>query len=181
MKTIQELMNSGVEVNIMPVFGENPLQKLDEAALPDALPVLALRNAVLFPGTVFPVTIGREKSIRLIRDAEDRDGLLSAVPQMDVQVEEPDFDDLNRFGTLCKVIKTLEMPDGSLTAILQAYKRVELLSLVQKEPYLAARVRYLEDFVPVADEREIKVLSDSLKERAGQIVKAASFAPKEAA
>ena len=181
MKTIQELMTPGVEVNIMPVFGENPLQKLDETALPDALPVLALRNAVLFPGTVFPVTIGREKSIRLIRDAEDRDGLLSAVPQMDVQVEEPDFDDLNRFGTLCKVIKTLEMPDGSLTAILQAYKRVELLSLVQKEPYLAARVKYLEDFVPVADEREIKVLSDSLKERAGQIVKAASFAPKEAA
>ena len=174
-------MTPGVEVNIMPVFGENHLQKLDETSLPDALPVLALRNAVLFPGTVFPVTIGREKSIRLIHDSEERDGLLAAVPQMDVQVEEPDFTDLNRYGTLCKVIKTLEMPDGSLTAILQAYKRVEMLSLVQKEPYLAARVKYLEDYVPLADEREIKVLSDSLKERAGQIVKAASFAPKEAA
>ena len=181
MKRIQDLMPHGVEVNIMPVVGENGLQKLDETSLPDALPVLALRNAVLFPGTVFPVTIGREKSIRLIRDTEDRDGLLAAVPQTDIQVEEPDFTDLNRYGTLCKVIKTLEMPDGSLTAILQAFKRVELLSLVQKEPYLAARVRYLEDYVPAADEREIKVLSDSLKERAGQIVKAASFAPKEAA
>ena len=84
MKDFLEEMNAqpGVEVNIMPVVGDSSLLKLDESQLPDAIPVLALRNAVVFPGTVFPVTIGREKSIRLIRDAESREGVLGAVPQL---------------------------------------------------------------------------------------------------
>ena len=170
----------GVEVNIMPVVGDTSLVKLDESDLADAIPVLALRNAVVFPGTVFPVTIGREKSIRLIRDVEARDGVLGAVPQTDVTVEDPSQGDLADFGTVCKVVKTLEMPDGSLTAILQGFKRIHVDAVLGVDPFIVARVTYMEDFLPEEDENEIRVLSDALKERAGEIVRASSFAPKEA-
>ena len=170
----------GVEVNIMPVVGDTSLVKLDESDLADAIPVLALRNAVVFPGTVFPVTIGREKSIRLIRDVEARDGVLGAVPQTDVTVEDPVQGDLADYGTVCKVVKTLEMPDGSLTAILQGFKRLHVDGILGYEPYIVARVSYEEDFLPKQDEQEMKVLSDALKERAGEIIRSSAFAPKEA-
>ncbi len=170
----------GVEVNIMPVVGDSSLLKLDESQLTDALPILALRNAVVFPGTVFPVTIGREKSIRLIRDVEARDGILGAVPQTDVTVEEPTENDLAEYGTVCKVVKTLEMPDGSLTAILQGFKRIHVDAVLGYEPYIVARVSYEDDFLSTQDEKEMKVLADALKERAGEIIRSSSFAPKEA-
>ena len=170
----------GVEVNIMPVVGDSSLLKLDESQLTDALPILALRNAVVFPGTVFPVTIGREKSIRLIRDVEARDGILGAVPQTDVTVEEPSENDLAEYGTVCKVVKTLEMPDGSLTAILQGFKRIHVDAVLGYEPYIVARVSYEDDFLSAQDEKEMKVLADALKERAGEIIRSSSFAPKEA-
>ena len=170
----------GVEVNIMPVVGDTSLLKLDESQLTDALPILALRNAVVFPGTVFPVTIGREKSIRLIRDVEAREGILGAVPQTDVTVEDPKEGDLAEYGTVCKVVKTLEMPDGSLTAILQGFKRIHLEAVLGYDPYIVARVTYEEDFLNTQDENELKVLSDALKERSGEIIRSSSFAPKEA-
>ena len=181
MKDFKEMSaHPGVEVNIMPVIGDSSLLKLDESQLSDALPVLALRNAVIFPGTVFPVTIGREKSILLIREMEERDGVFAAVPQSDVTVEEPRAGDMFEFGTVCKVVKTLEMPDGSLTAIVQGFKRVHLDAFLGFEPYMVARVDYLEDRLPAADDQEIRVLSDALKERAANIIRSSSFAPKEA-
>ena len=170
-----------MEVNIMPVVGEGMPSKLDESRLPDALGILALRNAVIFPGTVFPVTVGREKSIRVVREAERRDGLLGAIPQNDVTVEDPQASDLMGFGTVCKVLKTLEMPDGSLTAILQAFLRFETVAVLGYEPYITATVRYLHDTLPQEETQEIHVLSDELRECAGEIIESASFVPKEAA
>ena len=172
--------HAGVEVNIMPVIGDSSLLKLDESELGETLPILALRNAVIFPGTVFPVTIGREKSIRVIRDVEAKDGVLGAVPQTDVTVEEPDAEDLFGYGTVCKVLKTLEMPDGSLTAILQGFKRISVDSVLSFDPYIIARVHYEEDLSPRADDQEVAVLAGALKERAAEVVHASSFAPKEA-
>ena len=113
------MMPSSVEVNIMPVVGEAASMKVDTAELPPVIPILALRNAVVFPGTVFPVTVGREKSVKLVQDVEAGNGWLAAIPQVDVSVEDPQEVDLFRFGTVCKLIKTLEMPDGTVTAILQ--------------------------------------------------------------
>ncbi len=171
----------GTEVSIFPVMQGDGLTKLDEASLPDAVPVLALRNAVLFPGTVYPVTIGREKSIHLIRDVERSDGFLGAVPQKDITVEDPGEEDINAYGTLAKVIKTLEMPDGTLTAILQGFNRISVDAIIQSEPYMVARVHYLDEFLPAMSDTEQKALADSLKEKAAAVVKASSFAPKEAA
>ncbi len=175
------MMPSSVEVNIMPVVGEAASMKVDTAELPPVIPVLALRNAVVFPGTVFPVTVGREKSVKLVQAVESGAGWLAAFPQVDVSVEEPREGDLYRFGTVCKLIKTLEMPDGSVTAILQGGSLAQLQELVSYEPYLEGRVSYLEEALPAdADEREIRVLAESLKEKAALIVKSSSFAPKEA-
>ena len=182
MKNLQDMMMpSSVEVNIMPVVGEAASMKVDTADLPPVIPILALRNAVVFPGTVFPVTVGREKSVKLVQDVESGSGWLAAFPQTDVSVEDPQEGDLNRFGTVCKLIKTLEMPDGTVTAILQGGTLAQLQEVVTYEPYMEGRVLYMEEDVPAgADERELRVLADSLKEKAALIVKSSSFAPKEA-
>lgn len=171
---------AGAEVNIIPVMqGEGPVS-FNEADLPDTLPVLALRNAVLFPGTIYPVTIGREKSIRLIRDAEKHGSFIGAVPQIDVQVEEPQKEDLNMYGTVARIVKTLEMPDGTITAILQSFQRLVVDDVVSYEPYITARVHYLEEYLSQEDANDVKVISMTLKEKAGQIIRNSSFASKEA-
>ena len=118
--------SGGAEVSIIPVMQGEALMKINESELPDSLPILALRNAVLFPGSVYPITIGREKSIRLIEDAERTNTFIGAVPQNDLTVEDPQKDDLYTYGTVAKIVKTLEMPDGTITAILQGFKRFEL-------------------------------------------------------
>ena len=175
------MMPSSVEVNIMPVVGEAASMKVDTAQLPPVIPILALRNAVVFPGTVFPVTVGREKSVKLVQDVEAGSGWLAAIPQVDVSVEDPQEVDLFRFGTVCKLIKTLEMPDGTVTAILQGGTLAQLQEVVSYDPYMEGRVQYLEEDLPAgADERELRVLAESLKEKAALIVKSSSFAPKEA-
>ena len=170
---------AGAEVNIIPVMQVEGLNKIDEASLPDILPVLALRNAVVFPGAVFPITIGREKSIKLIRDAERDNLFIGAVPQVDVMVEEPQQEDLFGYGTVCRVLKTLEMPDGTITAILQAYKRLELLQVVDYEPYIKAHVRYCNDYLRNEESPEIKALSESLKDRAIQIIRNTNMGSRE--
>ena len=139
------LSAAGAEVSIIPVMQGDGVAKIDESQLPDALPILALRNAVLFPGAVFPITIGREKSIRLIEDAEQSNSFIGAVPQNDLSVEDPTQEDLYTYGTVAKIVKTLEMPDGTVTAILQGYKRFELETVFEYQPYMIGRVRYLND------------------------------------
>ena len=171
-------MNS--EVNIIPVLQGDNLPKVKDSELPDVLPILALRNAVIFPGTVYPVTIGRDKSMRLVREAEEKGTFIGAVPQKDVSVEEPGEGDLYPYGTVARVIKMLEMPDGSVTAILQSFKRFGLDNVIQEDPYLVARVHYVADFTPAMDAATEKMLCESLREKAGSIIRSANFAPKEA-
>ena len=183
---MKDIMNdifsaAGAEVSIIPVMqGGEGMMKIDESQLPDSLPILALRNAVLFPGTVYPITIGREKSIRLIEDAERNNTFIGAVPQNDLAVEDPREQDLYPYGTLAKIVKTLEMPDGTITAILQGYKRFELETVVEYAPYMLGRVRYLDDIAPEMD-MKTRMIMESLKEKASQIIRSSSFVPREAA
>ena len=171
---------AGAEVSIIPVVQGEGVMKIDESQLPDSLPILALRNAVLFPGTVYPITIGREKSIRLIEDAERNNTFIGAVPQNDLAVEDPRKEDLYGYGTVAKIVKTLEMPDGTITAILQGYKRFMVESIYDYEPYMIGRVHYLDDIVPENDV-QTKIVADSLKEKALQIVRSSALVPREAA
>ena len=171
---------SGAEVSIIPVMQGDGMVHVDSAQLPDSLPILALRNAVLFPGTVYPITIGREKSIRLIEDAEHSNTFIGAVPQNDLSVEDPRKEDLYRFGTVAKIVKTLEMPDGTITAILQGFKRFEVEDVFEYNPYLLGRVRYMDDVDPEEDTKT-RMIAESLKEKATMIIKTSAFVPREAA
>ena len=171
---------AGAEVSIIPVMQGDAMPNIDQNQLPDSLPILALRNAVLFPGTVFPITIGREKSIRLIEDAERTNSFIGAVPQNDLSVEDPRKDDLYNYGTVAKIVKTLEMPDGTITAILQGYKRFEVETVFEYNPYLLGRVRYMDDVVPEEDAK-VRMIAESLKEKAAAIIKSSTFVPREAA
>ena len=170
----------GAEVSVIPVVQGEGMPKVDIGQLPDMIPVLALRNAVLFPGTVYPITIGREKSINLIEDAEKGNLFIGAVPQNDLSVEDPGKDDLYPYGTVAKIVKTLEMPDGTITAILQGYCRLEVMDIVDNDPYMLGRVRYLEDFAPENDTKT-RMIAESLKEKASAIIRGSSFVPREAA
>ena len=160
---------AGAEVNIIPVMqGESEI-KVNPGDLPDSLPVLALRNAVLFPNMVYPVTIGREKSIALIRDAEKRDSFIGAVPQNDISVEDPRKEDLFEYGTVAKIMKVLEMPDGTITAILQGIKRIKVGTVLSYVPYITAAVTYIDDIIP-QDDNSTKMIAESLKEKAAAII-----------
>ena len=167
------------EVNIIPVMQGEEQMKVESGDLPDTLLILALRNAVLFPGMVYPVTIGRQKSITLIKEAEKRDSFIGAVPQVDVTVEDPTEKDLYEYGTVSRVMKVLEMPDGTITAIIQGVKRLRMDGVLSYEPYITARVKYIEDIIPEND-NSTKMIAESLKEKAAVIIKSSSFAPKEA-
>ncbi len=170
---------NGAEVNIIPVMQGNEPVKVDPGQLPESLPILALRNAVLFPGMVYPVTIGREKSVNLIRSAERRDSFIGAVPQNDVTVEDPLEKDLFEYGTAARIMKVLEMPDGTITAILQGIRRMKVRNVISYDPFITATVDYVGDIVPEED-NSTKMIAESLKEKASSIIKSSSFAPKEA-
>lgn len=182
---MKDIMNdilaaAGAEVSIIPVVQGDGIAKIDQSQLPDSLPILALRNAVLFPGTVYPITIGREKSVRLIEDAEKHNTFIGAVPQNDLSVEDPRKDDLYKYGTVAKIVKTLEMPDGTLTAILQGFMRFEIEYISDYEPYMLGRVRYLDDILPDND-KKTQMIAEALKDKASAIIRASSFVPREAA
>ncbi|MFA6593051.1 MAG: endopeptidase La [Bacteroidales bacterium] len=181
MKEINDILGPvSAEVNIIPVVKGADQIKVDESQLPDSLPILALRNAVLFPSAIYPVTIGRDKSVKLIKDAEEADGFIGAIPQTDVSIEDPQVKDLYNYGTVAKVIKTLDMPDGTITAILQGYERFQLGVLISTEPYMKATVRYLKDEQPSDNDKDLGVIVSSLKEKASSIIRSSAFAPKEA-
>ena len=167
------------DINIIPVVQGEQAFKVNESELPDVLPVLALRNAALFPGTVYPITIGRDKSIRLIQDAEEHGFYIGAVPQKDVTVENPGAEDLYTYGTVCRILKTLEMPDGTLTAILQAFKRIELETVIGFDPYITARVLYLSDNVYDSNTTDIKAVSEAIKDKAMQVLRASNLGSRE--
>ena len=173
-------MPSGAEVSIIPVMQGDGFMKIDESTLPDVLPVLALRGTVVFPGTIFPITIGRPKSMKLIQAAEKDGFYIGAVPQLDVRVEEPQQEDLNRYGTVCRVVKTLEMPDGTITAILQAFKRLELEAVLSYEPYITAKVHYCEDYLHEDNNStDIKAVGDAIKDSATTIMRSSPMGTRE--
>ena len=173
-------MPSGAEVSIIPVMQGDGFMKIDESTLPDVLPVLALRGTVVFPGTIFPITIGRPKSMKLIQAAEKDGFYIGAVPQLDVRVEEPQQEDLNRYGTVCRVVKTLEMPDGTITAILQAFKRLELEAVLSYEPYITAKVHYCEDYLHEDNNStDIKAVGDAIKDSATTSMRSSPMGTRE--
>ena len=145
----------------------------------ETLPILPLRNMVLFPGVAMPIFVGRPKSMRLIREASQRKILVGVVCQKDAEVEEPGLDDLYPIGTVAEVLRVLEMPDGSTTAILQGRKRMALHGLVDTEPYLNGTISLLDDQPAGKDDREYEALISTIKDLTIKMIEAAGDPPRE--
>lgn len=172
---------SGSEVNIIPVMNvEAPAGDLKEMELPTLLPILPLRNAILFPNTVIPVTVGRPKSIQLINDVFRSGRLLGAVTQLDAKVEDPAPADIYRIGTVGRIIKTIEMPDETITAIIQGIRRFDIRQVNITAPYMMAEVAYRQEIIPPAGDTDMDALTGSIKDAAIQIVKLSPHLPQEA-
>ncbi|MDR0907698.1 MAG: LON peptidase substrate-binding domain-containing protein, partial [Rikenellaceae bacterium] len=151
-----------------------------EVNIPSVLAVLTLRSSVLFPGAITPITVGRDKSMKLIRDVESSNGLLSAVLQKEPDVENPGPDDLYKVGTVARILKVLEMPNGNLTVILHGLEKVEIMEYITSDPYFRAAVVALKDTSPEKNNVEFDALVDSIRDVALNIINTSPNIPKEA-
>jgi ATP-dependent Lon protease len=161
-------------------FKEEEDPSLDEA-YQKPVPILPLRNTVLFPGVVIPITVGRDKSIRLIREANNKTNTIGVMSQRDISVEDPGPEDLHRIGTLARILKMLRMPDGNTTVIIQGRQRFELQEVVQREPYLKAHLAPNPDLLPDPKNKEFNALISTIKDLALQIIEISPNIPSEAA
>ncbi len=161
------------------VSGDDELQ--EQVDIPDVIPILTLRSSVLFPGAITPITVGREKSIQLIREVNESGGVLGAVLQRVGEVEDPAPEDMYQIGTSARIIKILEMPNGTLTVILNGMDKIEVNSYVETKPYLKAKVTPLRDSSPEPDSVEFDALVDSIRDVALDIINISMSIPKEAA
>jgi len=169
------------DTEFFPLLSAEDEEIMNEEGIPDELPILPLRNTVLFPGVVIPITVGRDKSIKLIRDAYASDKTIGVVAQKDPEIEEPGEDDLHKVGTVARIIKILQMPDGNTTAIIQGKKRFQIDSVTQFDPYIKAAVSNYEPGKKNPKTKDFEALIDSVKDIAIQIVDKSPNIPSESA
>jgi ATP-dependent Lon protease len=167
------------DTEFFPLMSQEDEEEMNNEDTPDILSILPLRNTVLFPGVVIPITVGRDKSIKLIKDAYRGDRIIGVVSQKDVAIEDPEFEQLNQVGTVALIIKMLQMPDGNTTVIIQGKQRFRLNEEVQSDPYIKASIQKFEEVRPKAD-KEFKALMASIKEMAMQIIQLSPNIPSEA-
>jgi len=164
---------------LLPLFSKQEEDEINKLSVPDELPILTIRNTVLFPGVIFPITVGRDKSIKLIREANKKDKIIGVVAQLNPDNEDPGFEDLYPIGTMAQIIRMMRMPDGSTTVIIQGKKRIKLTAVTQNDPYLKAKVVALTDD-KIKEDKEYKAIIDSIRETAEQIIQLAPNIPSEA-
>ncbi len=145
------------------------------------LAILPLRNTVLFPGVVFPITVGRDKSLKAVRDAYKKDKILGVVAQKDTNVEDPEVKDLQNIGTVARIVKMLKMPDGSNTVILQGINRFKIVEILKEDPFITAKIDNLVDIEPAKNNAEYNATVSSIKDMAEQIIRLSPNIPSEAA
>jgi len=152
---------------------------MKKSEMPKELPILPLRNTVLFPGVILPITVGRKKSIKLVNDIYKGDKIIGTVAQKDARINEPEEKDIYRTGTVAHILKVLEMPDGSTSVIIQGRQRFQINEMVQDEPYHKATVTLLIDALPKDDSREFEAIVGSLKDLSLRIINLSSHIPPE--
>lgn len=170
------------EMEFMPMIplGEDDDGDAEGQPVPNELPILPLRNTVLFPGVVIPITVGRDKSIKAVNDAYKADKLIGVVAQKDSNIEEPVVSDLEDIGTVAKIVKLIKMPDGGTTIIIQGRKRFKVETITTEDPYFKATVKVLEEEDSKSD-KDFDALVGSIKDLASQIISLSPNLPSEAA
>ena len=168
------------EAELIPLLTPEDEEEMNNEELPETLPILPLRNMVLFPGVVIPITAGRDKSIKLINDANASGKNIGVVAQKNEEDEDPTKDDIHTVGTVARILRVLKMPDGNITIILQGKKRFEIAEVVSEEPYITATVKEVPEKRPKKNDTEFNAIIDSLKELAVKIIQESPNLPSEA-
>ena len=168
------------DAELIPLLTAEDEEQMNNEELPETLPILPLRNTVLFPGVVIPITAGRDKSINLIKDANKGTKVIGVVSQKDEGVENPDAEDINTLGTVAKILRVLQMPDGNTTVIIQGKKRFEVAEVLTRKPYLTATVRNTVEERPAENDEEFLAIIESIKDLSLRIIKNNPNIPSEA-
>ncbi len=168
------------EAELIPLLTPEDEEQMNNEAIPEVLPILPLRNTVLFPGVVIPITAGRDKSISLIKDANNGSKTIGVVSQKDENTENPGAEDINTLGTVARILRVLQMPDGNTTVIIQGKKRFQIERILTEKPYMTAKVHEAEEVRPVGKNVEFEAIIDSIKDLAYKIIKDNPNIPSEA-
>ena len=179
---LKELLLSSTidgESEFFPLLSDEDEQKIDKEKNPEVLPILPLRNTVLFPGVIIPITVTRARSIKLIKEAEKNNKIIGVVSQKDSKIELPQPTDLNKIGTVAQILKVLKMPDGNITAVIQGRKRFELDEMIETDPYYKAKIKDYVEVKPYSD-KEFDALVSSIKDLALKIIDESPNIPNEA-
>lgn len=170
----------GDDGDFMPIISDQELNENDNFEFDDALPVLALRNTVIFPGVILPITVGRDTSLKAVRAAYKKDKLVAVLAQINPEEEEPNFDDLYEVGTVAKILKLLKLPDGTTTVIIQGVKKAKMVEPGEEEPYLKGHFKTIDDEKPKIG-KPFDALISTLKDLAKEIIEKSNQIPSEAA
>lgn len=165
----------------IPLLSQEDEEEMNKEEIPTDLSILSLRNMVLFPGVVIPITAGRDQSIKLINEAIASDKTIGVVTQLNEETELPTGKDVYKFGTVAKILKTFKLPDGNITVILQGKKRFEIEHFTQEDPYLKAVVKEVPEIRPEKEDEEFQTIIESIKETAQEIIHENPNIPSEAA
>ena len=169
------------ETEFIPLMTTDEDDNSNTFQVPAELPILPLRNTVLFPGVVIPITVSRDKSIKLIQESYRKDKIIGVISQKDTEIEEPGFNDLNKIGSVALIMKVLRMPDGNTTVIIQGKRRFEITGVVKEDPYIIGQIKQLTETRPKANDKNFSATVSSLKDLALQIIKQSPNIPSDAA
>ena len=168
------------EADLIPLLTTEDEEALENEALPEIVPILPLRNTVLFPGVVIPITAGRDKSIQLIKDANSADKIIGVVAQKNQSIENHGSKDIYELGTVAQILRVLKMPDGNTTVIIQGKKRFKIKNILKEEPYIKSEIDAVADDIPDINDKEFSATIDSIKDLALQIINENPNIPSEA-
>jgi len=168
------------ESELIPLMTSDDEEAILKESLPESVPILPLRNAVLFPGVVIPISATRDKSVKLIKYANSKNKLIGVVSQKDSAVSDPTINDINKIGTVAKILRVLQMPDGNLTIIIQGKKRFSIEKVISKKPFLTCSINELTEISPKNDNKKFIAIIDSIKDLALKIIEENPSIPSEA-
>lgn len=177
---MMSLQNIDEDSDLIPLMTSDDEEAISKESLPKSLPILPLKNTVLFPGVVIPITASRDKSIKLIKDSNSKEKLIGVVSQIDSKVQSPKSKDIHSTGTVAKILRVLQMPDGNVTVIIQGKKRFSIEKIISEEPYITADIKEIKEIKPKSDNKEFNATIESIKDIALQIIEENPNIPSEA-
>ena len=177
---MMSLQNIDEDSDLIPLMTSDDEEAISKESLPDTLPILPLKNTVMFPGVVIPITASRDKSIKLIKDSNTKEKLIGVVSQKDSKVQMPTLNDIHSTGTVAKILRVLQMPDGNVTVIIQGKKRFSIEKVLTEDPFITAQIKEINEVKPEKDNKKFNATIESIKDIALQIIEENPNIPSEA-